>query len=130
MTSTTTIIPEVKPLRPKDIHHPGGRVRLISEERALAMELTDPKHRKTALFHVAALEYTRRAQLLRDQGISRQCAQIEVMKDGVPNPDRPFLTWTCCPEHRVLKDERAELRSTAGEIGVELNFDVSQIIEL
>jgi|GEM_PF-6422549 len=110
-------------------HEQPTRIRRIGEERVAAQAMTEGPARDAAMLHVNMLVYIRDCQTLRDTGVSKDCAELEAMHGGVPNPRRPFLAWECCDAHRALKARREDLDAAAHELHIEFAPDMTQVIE-
>ena len=90
---------------------------------AAAAELPEgTRQRDIADLRVAELLYIRRVQEAA-QTISTMCSRIDWLRDGVVNPDRPYLTWICCDTHRSLKVEKEQLLKRAADLGETLELD-------
>lgn len=105
------------------------RIRRIGEEQTAADAMAGGPERDAAQLHVAVLVHVLACQTARDSGLSAVCSQIDATVNGTPNPDQPYLTWQCCEVHKKLRAERVAFTKRAAELGVEINFDVAQVIE-
>jgi hypothetical protein len=55
--------------------------------------------------------------------ISATCSRIDVILNGVVNPNRPYTSWTCCAYHRDLRGTKEQLLNRALQLGVVLALD-------
>lgn len=98
-------------------------IRSIAAYEAAAAKLSEgTPERNVADLQVAELLYLQRVQEAA-QTISQACSRIDWQKDGCVNPDRPYLTWTCCDTHRALKVEKERLLKLAADLGETLELD-------
>lgn len=103
----------------------------IASARESAQALpSGSRERDVAELQADVLEHVRECLRLAADGTSQACSQIEAMKNGVPNPERPYLTWKCCTQHEALRSVRDGLESRAQELGIRLIYDYSRPIEV
>ena len=103
------------------------QINSLTEARA-RLEGLSGRELELARLQLGVLEHLRACQVARDTGMSAQCDRIEGMVGGVANPARPYLTWSCCSIHNMLKEHRAALAAEALRLGVPTDWDVSRVI--